>query len=125
MITYIVKLGLIYLQNQVLLTPMILYFIIKQLIQRTKYFTCSGIAYRKIIRGIFHGRGDVSERIRVVILHVHSRFDMCGSCAYSLDWELKEGFCRDILDFCRILNGNSRLAVDISSFVWLLCKLSG
>ena len=82
-----------------------------------KIFYLLSRVYRRIIRDIFHKRKDVNERIRAVILHVHSRFDMCGSCAYSLDWELKEGFGRDILNFCRMLNGNSRLPVDISSFV--------
>ena len=73
--------------------------------------------YDSMIRNCWDARGAVDKKIRAVILHIHSRFDMCGSCAYSLDWELKEGFGKSILDLCRTLNVSSLHPIDISSFV--------
>lgn len=32
--------------------------------------------------------GDFSK-LKGVLLHIHTRFDMCGSCEYALDWELE------------------------------------
>jgi hypothetical protein len=82
-----------------------------------KIFYLLGRNYRDIIQKIWKARGNSERKIRAVILHVHSRFDMCGSCAYSLDWELKEGFGKNILDFCGTLNGNYLLPIDVSAFV--------
>lgn len=73
--------------------------------------------YDRMIRECWDARGAADKKIRAVILHIHSRFDMCGSCAYSLDWELKEGFGKSILDLCRTLNASSLRPIDISSFV--------
>jgi hypothetical protein len=44
--------------------------------------------------------------IRAVILHLHTRFDMCGGCAYTLDWELQHnrGFKQQIIQYCEQAN---------------------
>lgn len=73
--------------------------------------------YDRMIRSCWDARGATDKKIRAVILHIHSRFDMCGSCSYSLDWELKEGFGKSILNLCRTLNASSLRPIDISSFV--------
>jgi len=41
-----------------------------------------------------------------VVLHIHTRFDMCGTCAYSLSWELNSplGFGNGIFAYCSELN---------------------
>jgi len=59
--------------------------------------------YKKFINAIPLG----NKKIRAVILHLHTRLDMCGSCAYALDWELKngQGFGPKIFKHCQFLNG--------------------
>jgi len=74
-------------------------------------------AYRKIIKDIKDKEENIGKKIRAVILHMHTRFDMCGSCAYSLDWELKEGFGRDIFTYCQTLNESKLLPVSVGALV--------
>ncbi len=33
-----------------------------------------------------------TDSIEAIILHLNTRFDMCGNCAYTLDWELRDQF---------------------------------
>lgn len=49
---------------------------------------------------------DQTGSILAVVLHIHTRFDMCGTCAYMLNWELKNksGFGKKIFDYCSGLN---------------------
>lgn len=74
-----------------------------------KIFYVVSREYRKIIDAIKAKEENAGKNIRAVVLHIHTRFDMCGSCAYSLDWELKDGFGRDIFKYCRKLNKNKSL----------------
>jgi hypothetical protein len=46
------------------------------------------------------------HRIKAAILHVNNRFDMCGNCAYSLDWELRgnNGFANAVIQAANALD---------------------
>ncbi len=61
--------------------------------------------YKHYIDDILAGSAGV--RISAVVLHLHTRFDMCGICAYSLSWELQKGFGKGIVDYCFELNGEA------------------
>jgi hypothetical protein len=47
-----------------------------------------------------------------VVLHIHTRFDMCGTCAYSLSWEFNSplGFGEKIFRHCALKNRTFKAA---------------
>jgi hypothetical protein len=49
---------------------------------------------------------DTSAEIVAIILHIHSQRDMCGDCAYIIDWELAttEGVAELMAHFCEEKN---------------------
>jgi len=50
----------------------------------------------------------LTSPILAVVLHIHTRFDMCGTCAYALSWELNSsyGFGDGIFNYCNELNNS-------------------
>jgi hypothetical protein len=58
--------------------------------------------WRKYIDSAIYG--DQQGPIVGVVLHIHTRFDMCGTCAYSLSWELNSplGFGEKIFKYCEL-----------------------
>lgn len=59
------------------------------------------------------------KKIEGVILHMHTKFDMCGSCTYALDWEMKypNGFADKIKNHCHELNHDKHISVHVSAMV--------
>lgn len=74
------------------------------------YYTLSK-HYRKYLNTVWDKRPSETSKIIGVVLHLHTRFDMCGSCAYALDWELNhpQGFGHAILEYCNRLNATRTL----------------
>ncbi len=67
--------------------------------------------YRKYLNKAWDTKPSETSKIIGVVLHLHTRFDMCGSCAYALDWELNDpqGFGQAILEYCNRLNATRTL----------------
>lgn len=67
--------------------------------------------YRKYLDKAWGRKPNGTSKIIGVVLHLHTRFDMCGSCAYALDWELNDpqGFGQAILEYCYRLNASRTL----------------
>ncbi len=74
--------------------------------------------YRKYLKTAWDKKPSEKSKIIGVVLHVHTRFDMCGSCAYALDWELNDpqGFGPLILKHCNQLNA-TRILTHFSALV--------
>lgn len=75
--------------------------------------------YRTHIDQAWRHKPTPTSKIIGVVLHLHTRFDMCGSCSYALDWELNhpEGFGAKILQCCQRLNQTSKALVSFSTLV--------
>lgn len=81
------------------------------------YYALSEV-YRKHIDAAWERKSDGITAIIGVVLHLHTRFDMCGSCAYALDWELNDarGFGQSIIEHCNRLNAG-RIITHFSALV--------
>lgn len=68
-----------------------------------KMIACLSIEYEHIIRTVWDRKTIPDGKINAVILHLHTRRDMCGDCAYIIDWELNhpKGFGSKISAFCK------------------------
>ncbi len=86
-----------------------------------KIFYLLSQEFESLIEGATAGLDPKTDKICAVILHIHTRFDMCGSCAYALDWELddrnKNGFGYKIFDFVQHRNRDHQLPVNVSAIV--------
>lgn len=75
--------------------------------------------YSKYLKKIWDMRPQ-NSKITGVVLHVYTRFDMCGYCTYSLDWEMKNanGFAYKIEQYCHEeLNKDRNISVHVSVLV--------
>lgn len=58
-------------------------------------------------------------KISGIVLHLHTRLDMCGRCDYSLHWELNDsrGFGAKLLKICNEWNADARKLVSVGVLV--------
>lgn len=64
--------------------------------------------YKMYIDEAWNENTNIAKTIKAVILHIHTRFDMCASCTNCLSWELKSGVAQFIIDYCHTKNSHKQ-----------------
>lgn len=84
------------------------------------YYILSRIG-SNIIKDTLLAKGISNDTYKIsgIVLHLHTRLDMCGRCDYSLYWELNDprGFGDMLLKTCTDWNSDARQLVSLGGFV--------